>query len=360
MVHMVEETDGCILGPTDAGSGLSRRRALGLTVAGAAAAWVAPQIISVSAAAAATAVQATMVAVGLAGTVITTTVAAPQNAGDWVDHGSITTSALRGVASNEQAGALRWVAVGDGGEIHTALGTALEWVAKASGTPLDLTGVAWTGSGFVAVGDQGIVLASADGVAWSTVHPADDGASLRGVTAAGIDVIAVGDAGRILRAPLADLTAWTTEASPTTPGDLDLAAVAPSGASFVAVGTEADLTSEFTIIVREAETWTTRTTDAPADAVRLNAVAIDPVTNLAVAAGIETHVRNDAPTAYSPAWQVIPDPVGTTIFAMTARDTSPTFVAVGSGGRIRADDSGLAFAAVASPTTNDLLAVAHD
>ena len=354
---MLQET-GARGGPDDGRSGLSRRRALGLTAGGAVAAWVAPQIISVTAASAATALQATMVAVGATGTVIFSTVASPQAPGDWVEHGSITPATLRGVASNEQVGVLRWVAVGDGGEIHTSLGTAVEWVPKVSGTTLDLTCVAWTGAGFVAAGAQGVIVASADGVTWSTVRASDGLATLRGVSSDGTEVIVVGDEGRIFRAALADLGAWSQEASPTTPGTLDLAAVAASSASFVAVGAPAVLTSEFTIIVREAATWTPRSSDTPAAAVRLNAVAVDPVANVAVAAGAELHARNDAPTAYSPAWEILSD-VGSTFLGMTARPTTPRFVYVGVGGQIHGDDDGLTMTSIPSPTTDDLLAVAH-
>ena len=79
---------------------------------------------------------------------------------------------------------------------------------------------------------------------------------------------------------------------------------------------------------------------------------------LAVAAGVEVHARNDAPTAYSPAWEIAPD-VGQTVLGMTARPTTPRFVYVGVGGQIHGDDDGIGMISVPSPTTEDLLAVAH-
>jgi hypothetical protein len=59
---------------------------------------------------------------------------------------------------------------------------------------LDISEVVWNGTRFVAVGQKGMILASADGVIWSMVA---SGADLRGLAHDGSNFIAVGDNGRV-------------------------------------------------------------------------------------------------------------------------------------------------------------------
>jgi bacillopeptidase F len=64
----------------------------------------------------------------------------------------------------------RLVAVGSGGAIWTSeTGNVLEWTRRDDGTLPGLNDVIWTGDRFIAVGDLGTVLQSADGLEWSSV-----------------------------------------------------------------------------------------------------------------------------------------------------------------------------------------------
>jgi hypothetical protein len=44
----------------------------------------------------------------------------------------------------------------------------LTWTPRASGTAVNLNGVAWSGSLFAAVGNGGTILTSPDGMNWSS------------------------------------------------------------------------------------------------------------------------------------------------------------------------------------------------
>jgi hypothetical protein len=92
-----------------------------------------------------------------------------------------------------------------------------------------LTGAAWSGSSFAVVGGSAL-LTSPDGVTWTT-HPEGAGRSLHRVAWTGVGFVAVGDAGAILVSP--DGSAWTAAASGTSD---DLRGVAWSGTRLVAVG----------------------------------------------------------------------------------------------------------------------------
>jgi len=59
------------------------------------------------------------------------------------------------------------VAVGAGGTIMRSHDLGDTWTLSESGTAADLRGVAWTGAGFMAVGNQGTILTSPDGATWS-------------------------------------------------------------------------------------------------------------------------------------------------------------------------------------------------
>ena len=65
------------------------------------------------------------------------------------------------------------------------------WTNRLSGLPYKLNDVIWDGSAFIAVGDKGAILTSADGIDWMARDSTTD-TSLGAVTAYGRDVFAVG------------------------------------------------------------------------------------------------------------------------------------------------------------------------
>ena len=67
-----------------------------------------------------------------------------------------------------------WVAVGDNGRLFTS-GDGEAWTPRTSQTAQDLAGVAWGNGTWVAVGDRETILTSPDGIAWTQVHQAPSG-----------------------------------------------------------------------------------------------------------------------------------------------------------------------------------------
>ncbi len=97
----------------------------------------------------------------------------------------------------------RFVALGESGTILTSP-DGVTWISRASGTTNNITGIAWSGTQFVAVG--GSILTSPDGVTWAS-RKSDDN-SLWGIAWSGTQFVAVGWEGTILTSP--DGITWTS------------------------------------------------------------------------------------------------------------------------------------------------------
>ena len=67
-----------------------------------------------------------------------------------------------------------------------------DWTNRLSGLPHALRDVIWDGDAFVAVGDGGTVMTSADGITWAAIE-SGTGADLNAVAFYGLDIFAVGD-----------------------------------------------------------------------------------------------------------------------------------------------------------------------
>jgi hypothetical protein len=111
----------------------------------------------------------------------------------WVSRASGTTVSLNAVASST-AGNL--VAVGDNGIIRTSP-DGITWSGRTSGVPYHLRGVAFSGSLWVAVGDSGAVLTSPDAITWTYRAPTTQNKlakhqSFKAVTWADTQFVAVG------------------------------------------------------------------------------------------------------------------------------------------------------------------------
>ena len=87
------------------------------------------------------------------------------------------------------------------------------WVAQDSKTGLDLYGVAYVKGDFIAVGAQGTLLTSHDGITW-TPRSAGTSNNLWQVAYGAGTYVAVGDSGTIVSS--ADSATWTKQTSPTT------------------------------------------------------------------------------------------------------------------------------------------------
>lgn len=137
------------------------------------------------------------------------------------------------------------VGVGENGLIITGTDGA-NWVKRISGTTTTLTGVAWTGAKFAAVGGSAatganVLCMSADGIAWTVQAfpqgfvPSSIAAGPGGLVAAGI--YASSGSAAILASP--DGTTWTQVTNPSTSPQGNLLGVNYGGSRFVAVGTNA-------------------------------------------------------------------------------------------------------------------------
>jgi photosystem II stability/assembly factor-like uncharacterized protein len=80
---------------------------------------------------------------------------------------------------------------GDRSFDHTAWYSVSDWTSRANGLPYVLNDVIWDGAVFIAVGDGGEVMTSADGIDW-LARDSGVGAGLHAVAAYGSDIFAVG------------------------------------------------------------------------------------------------------------------------------------------------------------------------
>lgn len=112
---------------------------------------------------------------------------------------ALTTITSVGTLNAGAYGNSRYVAVGDKGYI-AASGDSVAWLAGqvvvVGGAPINLHGVAWTGTMFVAVGDNGLITTSKDGSAWTKPATSAVSGPLRSVAAStGGEIVIVGDNG---------------------------------------------------------------------------------------------------------------------------------------------------------------------
>jgi len=176
------------------------------------------------------------VALGADGTVLTSS-----DGTTWTAATAIAgASGMHAIAYGVVNGTGIYVAVGDAGVIdyNGNAGVGGNWTPASSGTAQNLYGVAFLNSQFVAVGAQGTVVTSPDGITW-TVQTSAASATTNALRAVAYGVVngtgtyvAVGDAGTVLSST--DAVTWTAQ-SPPTPQNLNAIAFGPD-AQFVAVG----------------------------------------------------------------------------------------------------------------------------
>jgi len=134
---------------------------------------------------------------------------------------------LRGVATSGS----QFVAVGDVGAVVTSA-DAVVWTPRVSGVTARLNAVAWGGGRWVAVGESGTVVTSADGTTWQT-QTSGTANMLNAIIWTGSEFCAVGAGGLVLRS--ADGSSWAVGNVGVT---TNLRGVATSGSVWIAVGEE--------------------------------------------------------------------------------------------------------------------------
>lgn len=127
-----------------------------------------------------------------------------------------------------------YVAVGDGGAIYRNAGDGVTgtWESETSGTTENLYAITYLNSQFIALGANGTLLTSGDGVTW-TAQTSNTNSTLRSVAYGNSTYVAVGDAGTIISS--SDGTTWAVQATATTES-LDSVCYGPD-LQFIAVGT---------------------------------------------------------------------------------------------------------------------------
>jgi len=151
----------------------------------------------------------------------------------------------------------QFVAVGNSGTILTSP-NGIAWTTRTSGTTNKLLGVAWSGTQFVAVGgsgNPGNIVTSSDGITW-TPQASGTTITLSGVVWSGTQFVTVGNSGIILTSP--DGITWTPQASGTIN---NLLGVAWSGTQFVAVGSSGNPGNIVTS--SDGITWTKQASGSP-------------------------------------------------------------------------------------------------
>jgi len=127
------------------------------------------------------------VAVGDLGTIITS-----PDAVTWTPQISGTTGFLFGVTW----GVGQFVVAGE--NILTSP-DGINWTTQTTGSSIEyFGGIAWTGSQFVIVGEEGSIATSPDAITW-TLQESGTGAEMTAIVWSGTQLVAVGDGGTILR-----------------------------------------------------------------------------------------------------------------------------------------------------------------
>jgi hypothetical protein len=141
----------------------------------------------------------TLVALGESGLVYAST----NNGASWTalkPLGGAIGTCNAGAYGKNASGQTFYVAVCDNGYMAKSPNGSTNWesgpVVVVNGAGVNLHGIAWTGSQFVAVGDNGAITTSADGVKWSLLKTSAVSGPLRSVAVSSSGtIVVVGDNG---------------------------------------------------------------------------------------------------------------------------------------------------------------------
>ncbi|GAB7128147.1 hypothetical protein JCM19000A_26540 [Silvimonas sp. JCM 19000] len=239
-------------------------------------------------------------------------------------------------------GAGVYVAVGLGGSIYTSTPAAQTWTARTSNTTNDLRGVTYTtalGDVFVAVGANGTILTSVDGLTWTT-QTSGTTTNLTGVAVSASYYVAVGDNGAVLRS--SDGVSWTAQTAFTSSNLLGIY-YNSIDSKFYAVGVGGIMFTS-----SDGASWTQITTNTSSDLYSVAASADD--VRVAVGANGTIIESTDGTT-----WTVQSSPTTQTLYAAA---WGSQFEAVGAGGVVlNGTTTGTVWTTANSGVTSDLYAL---
>lgn len=278
-----------------------------------------------------------------------TQVATPQLAGaNWAASTPLGTGRLAGLSAGLGLNGYTTIAVGEGGQIFSAVTGQATTTPTNPAAPANLNGIAFAGVGWVAAGDNGTLLFTQDGTTW-TAQTSGTTANFRGVAGTSIGgFVAVGDGGVIANG--ASGTTWTLAASPTTQ---PLYGAAVGSAAYVVVGAAGTILTSV-----DSSTWEPRASGTSADlrgtaygALTTTVDGVTAITNMYVAVGAGGVIlrSTDATT-----WTAQASPTTNDLLAVTY---GTQFVAVGKAGTILTSPDGITWTARTSGTTADLTAI---
>lgn len=269
------------------------------------------------------------------------------------------TNNLNAIAYGVVNGTGTYVAVGDGAQIwsapfsYTSKGGVTGWTPQTSPVSgVNLTGIVYDGTRFVALGAAGTVLTSSDGTTWTaaTAIAVPSGTVMHAIAYGNGVYVAVGDNGVIDYNGNAGVSGNWTPASSGTPQNLY--GVAFLNGQFVAVGAQGTVVTS-----PDGITWTVQTSAASATTNALRAVAYGVVN------GTGTYVAvGDAGTVLSSTDAVnwtkqSPNPTRANLKAI-AFGPDAQFVAVGTAGTTVYGTTGTSWASNNVGTNQDLYAIA--
>ena len=252
----------------------------------------------------------TLVAVGALGIIQTSS-----NGNAWVRRYSATNNKLNDVT---YGGGKRFVAVGEAGTIQISLNAGSNWQTASSGTVRPLNGVAYGRGRFVAVGGDGVIVVSTNGLNWTPAVGVTN-VTLRAVTYGAGKFVAVGDSRLILTS--FDGVRWARQSGPVF-NNTSLFDVIHANRQFVCVGTLGTvLTSS------DGWTWTSRAFPTTPFAPDINSIAFNGDT-FVVACGYTGPYQSDPVTLSPPRIVHTPRDTtvrlgGTTNLSVTVTGTSP-------------------------------------
>jgi hypothetical protein len=268
-------------------------------------------------------------------------------------------------------------------------GSSVGWKKQSSGTTYDLYGITYGGTPprFVAVGQMGITLVSADGANWS-VSSASTASTLRSVVYGGVSAprfVTVGTNGVVFTSD--DGVSWTQRTSKVT---AQLNVVARTNTTFVAAGNAGAIQSSV-----DGISWTLRSSDVTDDLFGIGVSSVSAALGFSGAVTVTTdqgttwtHISGTPVVEFSAAtfaglpgpqkffgvgnagamyssgdtigWQSVYSATGNWLSGITYASDIPLLVAVGASGTIVTSPDGTTWtAAPASPTTNWLNGVGY-
>lgn len=154
-----------------------------------------------------------------------------------------------------------FVTIGDSLAVFTSP-DGITWTQNSVSTSSTYGGLAWSGSGYVAVGGfskgSPTIIKSSNASSWTTVSTtAPNGNQLLAATFGSSKFVAVGDAETVVTSP--DGSTWTAQ-SESEVGDLQ--GIVWSGSQFVVVGFDSSATGSVILTSPDGVTWTSRAVSA--------------------------------------------------------------------------------------------------